>query len=203
MPEIDRYRFYEAAGPMRERAICLHHLRYREVGFFKEDEEDPYEVDSIYFVAEAAKESKIVGVTRLILTQLDELPTMKYFSLFDLEKAKLKNLDRLRYAEISAFTKLPEHDVGMGLIRTVLQYSKVTGVTHWICCIDERVYKYMHRMFKFPFKVVGAPKIYLGSTSIPCVLNLAECLATLETHRPMLHQYLTNDTHQPLEVVQS
>lgn len=199
---IYNYSFYEAFGKERDNAILLHHQRYQEVGFFGKDDKDPYETNSNYFVAESITEKKIVGVTRLIFEKLEELPTMKYFSLYDLEKAKLMQMDRNRYAEISAFTKLPQHDVGMGLIRTVLQYSQHTGITHWICCIDERVYNYMHRMFKFPFKVVGAPKLYLGSTSIPCLLNLTECLNTLEVYRPTLYNYLSENSYKTNEVVQ-
>jgi N-acyl-L-homoserine lactone synthetase len=196
------YNYHEACGIERERAIRLHHQRYQEVGFFRKDEKDPYEPNSNYFVAESMMDNTIVGVTRLIFEKLEELPTMKYFSLYDLEKAKLMQLDRNQYAEISAFTKLPQHDVGIGLIRTVLQYSRHTGISHWICCIDERVYNYMHRMFKFPFKVVGAPKLYLGSTSIPCVLNLTECLNTLEVYRPILYNYLSENSYKTNEVVQ-
>lgn len=195
------YSFYEAFGEERDNAILLHHQRYQEVGFFGKDDKDPYETNSIYFVAESITEKKIVGVTRLIFERLEELPTMKYFSLYDLEKAKLMQMDRNRFAEISAFTKLPQHDVGMGLIRTVLQYSQYTGITHWICCIDERVYNYMHRMFKFPFKIVGEPKLYLGSTSIPCLLNLTECLNTLEVYRPTLYNYLSENSYKTNEVV--
>lgn len=201
MSERPEYFFHEASGALRDKAIELHHQRYQEVGFFRKDEEDPYEANSTYFVAESSIDQRIVGVTRLIFEKLEELPTMKYFSVYDLEKAKLLQLDNNRYAEISAFTKLPQHDVGMSLIRTVLQYSQAVGVTHWICCIDERVYNYMHRMFKFPFKVIGSPKIYLGSTSIPCLLNLAECLSTLKIHRPTLYHYLTEQAYQTLEVV--
>ncbi len=96
------------------------------------------------------------------------------------------------YAEFSAFTKLQNHDVGMGLIKILIHYSGEKGISHWVCCLDQRVYNYMHRMFKFPFRVIGDSKVYLGSTSIPCMLNISECLSTLKELRPKLYDYLVD-----------
>jgi len=193
-----RYRYSLAQGPLREKAIRLHHQRYEEVGFFKKNETDPYEQASTYFAA--LIENEVVGVTRLIFDKLEELPTMKNFKIYDIERAKLNQLDRRRFAEISAFTKMPAHDVSAGLIKTVLQYSLDIGLTHWICCIDERVYNYMYRMVKFPFKEIGVRQVYLGSVTIPCVLNLSEFLANLKVHRPSLFQYFTQQDAGLLEV---
>lgn len=202
MVEEKGYDFFEAvSGKMREQAVQLHHQRYQEVGFFSPNELDPYEPYSQYFVAQSIEEGRTVGVTRLILNKLEELPTMKYFSIYDIEKVKLQQLERHRYAEISAFTKMPQHDVALGLIRSVLHYSIENGLTHWICCLDERVYNYMHRMFRFPFRIVGTPTVYLGSKSIPCVLNLAECLSSLAEHRPNLFEYITKWKTTSQEVI--
>jgi N-acyl-L-homoserine lactone synthetase len=184
------YQYSVAYDKLRDKAIRLHHQRYMEVGFFKENEKDHYESLSTYFTAQKPHDGEVVGVTRLIFAKLEQLPTISNFNIYDIEKARLTQLERSRYAEISAFTKMPDHDVGMGLIRTVLQYSLVNGVTHWICCIDERVYNYMHKMFKFPFRVIGVPQIYLGSQSIPCLLDLSECLSILRERRSSLHEYL-------------
>ncbi len=186
------YSFRTASDALREKAIALHHQRYCEVGYFEINEQDKYQNDSVYFIAQIPELQKIVGVIRLIFKGLDELPTIKHFEIYDIEKARLSQLESYQYGEISAFTKLCEHDVGLGLIRTVLQYSLKQGITHWVCCIDERVYKYMHRMFKFPFKTIGISKVYLGSVSIPCVLDLSECLDTLFETRRQLYQYLVS-----------
>lgn len=193
------YHFAMAQGLAREQAIKLHHERYEEVGFFIQDEEDPYEKLSRYFMAETI-DHNVVGVTRLIYSQLEELPTIKNFTIYDIARAKLNQIEPNRIAEISAFTKMPAHDVGMGLIKTVLQYSLETSLTHWICCIDQRVYNYMHRMFKFPFQIIGEPKIYLGSVTVPCVLNLKECLSNLQERRSKLYQYFMQDENEAMKV---
>lgn len=186
------YVYNVARGSSREMAVNLHHQRYEEVGYFNKNEGDPYEKNSEYFVAQTDKINQVVGVTRLILDTPQNLPTIKYFNIYDIELARLKLIDPTRIAEISAFTKMQAHDVGMGLIKSVIAYSYEHGLTHWVCCIDERVYNYMMRMFKFPFKIIGEPRVYLGSTSIPCLLDIGQCLSTLKELRPALYTYFVS-----------
>lgn len=199
--EIYVYRI--ARNELRAKAIELHHRRYEEVGFLKKGEKDEYESDSLYFIVQNRKTNEVVGTTRLIFKEIEKLPTFKHFFIYDLEKRKLSRLELGRYAEISAFTKLPQHDVGLGLVRTVLQYSLRKGLTHWICCIDERVYNYMHRIFRFPFKVIGEPKVYLGSRTIPCSLHLEECLHHLKNKRMTLYHYFMTSKPEAFEVIES
>lgn len=196
------YAFSVAQGDLRKQAIMLHVERYLEVGFFKNEELDPYQNDAVYFTAQSNETDDVVGVTRLIFKKLEELPTIKNFNIYDLEKARLLGLDSIRFAELSAFTKLPAHDVALGLIKTVFQYSEQVGITHWICCVDERVYKYMNRVFKFPFRMIGEPKVYLGSQSIPCVLILSDILATIKEERVPLYEYFIERQTRYLEVIQ-
>ncbi|MGO1590228.1 MAG: N-acyl amino acid synthase FeeM domain-containing protein [Alkalibacterium gilvum] len=199
MGNKNEYCFKKVDGTENTRAIALHHQRYHEVGFLKKDEKDPYINYSTYFAVETVNTNNVVGVTRLIFMPLAELPTMKHFNIFEVEKLKLTGLGDTKYAEISAFTKMPKHDVGLGLIRTVLNYSIDNGITHWVCCIDERVYRYMHRIFKFPFEIIGDPNVYLGSKTIPCVLNLLECLDTLKEKRRILYDYLIANEEKIME----
>lgn len=191
MQEIsENYRFSVASSlKLRQKAIDLHHKRYQEVGFFHNNEVDPYENDSVYFIVQAIGDDEVVGVTRLIFKELSNLPTMAHFEIFDIEYANLSQLKPYQYAEISAFTKMPQHDVGMGLIKTAIQYSLQSGISHWICCIDERVFKYLQRVLKFPFDVIGIPQVYLGSVSIPCSFDISEGLKSLAEYRKPLHEY--------------
>ncbi|WP_338473067.1 hypothetical protein R4Z10_10270 [Niallia sp. XMNu-256] len=196
------YYFRCADGILREEAIALHHKRYQEVGFFNKNVDDPYKDSSTYFIVQTVDQEEVVGVTRLIFMPIDELPTIKHFHINDNKIFKIFGNNKCKYAEISAFTKMPKHDVGLGLIKTVLTYSLNYGLTHWICCIDERVYNYMHRIFKFPFEVIGEQDVYLGSITIPCLLNLSECLTTLKDKRRPLYDYLTENVEMTMEAVQ-
>jgi N-acyl-L-homoserine lactone synthetase len=184
------YYYSIAKGELREKAIDLHHKRYQELGFYTRNQIDPYEQLSEYFIAHSSQNNEVVGVSRLIHTKMNDLPTIQNFNIYDLEKIRLQQLDKSCYAEISAFTKMQNHDVGMGLIKLIFQHSFYQGLTHLVCCVDERVYNYLHRMFKFPFKVIGEAKVYLGSNTIPCVLDLSDGLATVKERRPQLYEYL-------------
>jgi hypothetical protein len=193
------YVYSVARGKLRELAIHLHHQRYQEVGFFKKGDTDPYEPNSVYFAAQTEGSEEAVGVTRLIFNRLEDLPTINHFRIYDIEKARIDQLDRRSYAELSAFTKMPQHEVGLGLIKAVFHYSENNGITHWICCVDERVYNYMNRVFKFPFRVIGESKVYLGSTTIPCVLNLQDILSTIKQQKKALYDYFVAPQPRILE----
>jgi N-acyl-L-homoserine lactone synthetase len=186
----NQYSYHVAKNELREKAIELHFQRYMEVGFFKKGEEDPFQEDSVYFAAIYKDEDKVVGVNRLIFKPMNELPTLTEFSIYDIEKQKLKQLDPYRYAEMSALTKVPQHDCTLGMLRTTLQYSLEKGMTHWFCSLDERVYRYMVRMFNFPFQKIGEPKVYLGSNTIPCILDLVETGTVLKETRLKLYEFL-------------
>ncbi|MCA1031296.1 hypothetical protein LCL95_09690 [Bacillus timonensis] len=190
MNEKKVYQFGVASSYLRNEAIALHRKRYSEVGFFTENEQDPYENESLYFVAQESTNNDVVGVTRLIFNPIEKLPTIENFSIYDLDLIKLQKLDKRCFAEVSAFTKMPQHEVGMDIIQTVFQYSLQNGITHWICCIDERVYKYLNRVFGSVFKVIGEPKVYLGSNTIPCVLDIPASTPVFKATRPKLYDFL-------------
>jgi len=196
------YVYGVAQGKLKEKAIQLHYQRYLEVGFFKQGEKDPYENNSLYFTVQSESSREVVGVTRLIFNKIDELPTIKNFKIYDIEKAKIGQLERNRYAELSAFTKMPAHDVGLGLIRIALQYSLSVGMTSWVCCVDERVYNYMNRIFKNPFRQIGESQVYLGSMTIPCVMNLEEVLENLRAVRMPMYDYLMEQKTAYMEAIQ-
>ena len=200
MKTIEKYHFGQAVKNLRQEAIQLHRARYSEVGFLQENEDDPYEADSLYFVAKDQEIDKIVGVTRLICKPLIELPTMANFTIYDLELKKLKHLKKSCYAEMSAFTKMPQHEVGMDLIRIVFQYSLQNDISHWICCIDERVYNYLNRVFGPVFKLIGEPKVYLGSVSIPCVIDINAGVLVFKESKPKLYEFIVNYENHLMEV---
>ena len=79
---------------------------------------------------------------------LKDLPTMKHFNIFEIEKLKLSGIEKNEFSEVGPITKMPKHDVGLGLIKIVLKYS--FDNTYWVCCIDERVYEYYVSYFQVP-----------------------------------------------------
>ncbi|MDQ0201454.1 N-acyl amino acid synthase FeeM domain-containing protein [Neobacillus ginsengisoli] len=197
--ENDYYYYHVASKELREKAIELHFQRYMEVGFFKDGEVDPYQDSSVYFAAVYKEDHSVVGVNRLIFKPMNELPTLQEFTIYDLERKKLKLLESHLYAEMSALTKLPKHDCTLGMLRTTLQYSLENGIYYWFCSLDQRVHNYMRRMFNFPFIQIGEPKVYLGSTTVPCILDLKETAKVLKDTRLKLYEYLY--TPNPMEAI--
>ncbi|WP_088101964.1 N-acyl amino acid synthase FeeM domain-containing protein [Halalkalibacter urbisdiaboli] len=200
MRNLDRYVYSKAEGEVREEAISLHYNRYKELGFFKNNEIDEYEPYSTYFVAETQEKDQVVGVTRLVFMDLMSLPTIKNFEINDISLQKLRNFEKNTLAELSALTKAPQHDVGLGLIRSAVQYSLEANIECWVCCIDERVFNYLNRIFKFPFQIIGEPKIYLGSKTIPCIFNLTEGLPLLKEKKYSIYEFLVTPQAQLMEV---
>ncbi|WNF37946.1 hypothetical protein RJD24_05775 [Bacillaceae bacterium IKA-2] len=201
MEMTNHYHFGPAFNKVREEAIALHRLRYEELGFFKKGEKDPYEQNSLYFVGQETTFNQVVGVTRLIFQPMDQLPTITSFEIYDIDYTKLLKLENHSYAEMSAFTKLPKHEIGVHLIRMIIHYSKQNGITHWVACIDERVYRYLNRILSPIFKEIGVPKVYLGSKTVPCLVDIHASMKQISEQRPKLYQFLIEGEEKKMEVL--
>jgi hypothetical protein len=185
------YCFSQAVGEVRKSAIALHRQRYLEVGFMPENFQDPYEKDSIYFVAQQQESFQVVGVCRLVLQDLRTLPTYAHFDLSPDERQALHQLKPGTYAELGALTKLPHHH-GMtpGLIETALSYAASWGMTHVLCCIDQDFFRSVRVFLDIPVQVIGSAQPFYGSIKIPCVVSVPEALARLRARKPQAFQHL-------------
>jgi hypothetical protein len=179
------YRFSQAHGLARKEAIHFHRQRYQAIGFMPEGFQDPYEPDALYFGAWHRWSNQIVGVCRLIFQELWKLSTLSSFELFEQDRQALARLAPGTYTEFGAFTKLPEHDVAAGLLSVAIQYTADAGLTHVLCCVDQRVMKHMQQRFGLPYRVIGIPRAFHGSIKVPSVLSVTELVDCMEAlHRP-------------------
>ncbi|HYO53378.1 hypothetical protein [Archangium sp.] len=186
------YRFIQAEGELRRRAVALHRQRYMEVGFMPRDFQDPYEKGSIYFVAQHLEHQQVVGVCRLVLQELRTLPTYTHFELFEHERRALDQLKPGTYTELGALTKLPHHpDVTPGLIATTLGHASAREMTHLLCCIDQQLFQSLRMFLDIPFQVIGKDRMFYGSIKIPCVVNISETLERLKARKPQAFQQLS------------
>ncbi|MBU9721958.1 MULTISPECIES: N-acyl amino acid synthase FeeM domain-containing protein [Bacillaceae] len=196
-----QYQFGIASNQVRKEAVALHRARYQDVGFLKDDEEDPYENDSVYFVAQEMTRNQVVGVTRLIFLPVEKLPTFTNFNIYNKDYTKLIMLEPGSYAEMSAFTKMKNHDVGVFLLASIYQYSYQHGITHWFANIDERVYRYLNRVFSEIFKEIGNRRVYMGSVSVPCVVDLENAMIQMKERRPKIHELFLKTSYREMEVL--
>lgn len=185
------YRFMQAEGELRRKAIALHRQRYLEVGFMPKDFQDPYEKDSLYFVAWHEELRQVVGVCRLVLQDLKTLPTYAHFELFEHERRGLEQLKPGTFTEFGALTKLPDHpDVTPGLIATALAHASSMGMNQVLCCIDQRLFQSVRTHLGIPLRVIGQGQLFYGSLKIPCVLDISDALEQLSVHKPQVFQHL-------------
>jgi hypothetical protein len=188
--DIVSYRFSQAEGELRRKAIALHRQRYMQVGFMPEDFQDPYEKDAIYFVAEHAEHQQVVGVCRLVLQELRTLPTYAHFELFEHERWALEQLKPGTYTELGALTKLPNHpEVVPGLLMLAFSHAAAQGMSHVLCCIDQRLFQSVRLHLGIRFQVIGKEQLFYGSLKIPCVVNIADTLRQLAARKPRAGQH--------------
>jgi N-acyl-L-homoserine lactone synthetase len=183
------YRFIQAEGELRRRAIALHRQRYMEVGFMPRGFQDPYEKGSRYFVAQQEENQQLVGVCRLVLQELRTLPTYNHFELFEHERKGLEQLEPGTYTELGALTKLPGHPgVTPGLIATAMAHASSQGMSHVLCCIDQRLFHSVRAHLGIPLQVIGRERLFYGSLKVPCVTNISATLEQLKVRKPQALQ---------------
>jgi hypothetical protein len=62
------------------------------------------------------------------------------------------------------------------LARELLVLSQRENIDQWSCLIDERFQQLCARHFKMHFHILGEPVDYMGSPSIPSIVNLSESI---------------------------
>ncbi|WNG43589.1 hypothetical protein F0U60_05330 [Archangium minus] len=159
------------------------------------DFQDPYEKDSIYFVAQHALNQQVVGVCRLVLQELRTLPTYNHFELFEHERRALERWKPGTYCEMGALAKLPNHsNVTPGLVAVAMTRASAMGMTHVLCCSDQRLFQSTQQHLGIPYQVIGRSRLFYGSVKIPCIVNISETLRQLERRRPRMIQDLALHT---------
>ena len=193
------YQFSLAYGELRKSAITLHRQRYQEIDFMPRDFQDPYEKNSVYFVAR--REEQVVGVCRLVIQDLRTLPTYAHFELFEHERRALIQFELGTYAELGALTKLPQYpDLVPGLLATTLVHASDLGMSHLLCCTDRRLFESARMFLDTPYKVIGNARVFYGSVKIPCVLSIPETLERLKARKPQILQHLPPRHRDPEDV---
>lgn len=161
----------------------LHAQRYLEAGFVDRLDEgglinDPWVTVSTYLGAFDATD-RIVGVVRLIPSTVRGLPVTDDFELSDAGRRQLADVPQHALAEISALavrsgqTAARSGYVAGALYRAAVQHSVVVcGHTHWVAALDVRVKRHLIRRHGFLFEDLGPSRRYLGSETVPAVLDL-------------------------------
>ncbi len=182
------YQQGEVPADVLEECVRFRTQIYIEEGYLPEPEQsagpDCYDAQSAHICVHAKKSGKLAGYCRMIYDEPYPLPIVQlYPGLKDCIGAKV---------EISRFS-LQNHWRGslravdmtpiFRLARELLILSHQQNLQQWSCLIDERFQKLCQRFFKMDFHILGEPQMYLGSPSVPCIIDLSESIRN-NLHNP-------------------
>ena len=166
----------------------LHHDGYLRVGYISEPTptgtiDDGYHEFSDYLIAihlndfnnsnseKGFNSGEIVGVIRAVKYSQLGFSVINEFKLYPEVKKLLEVVDMNYVIEVGALFAKPGYFVAKGLYRAIWQYSKIRGDRYWLAAIDKRLFNIFIKRSHFYFDQIGPEKFYLGSVSVPAILD--------------------------------
>jgi hypothetical protein len=186
LPEIIGNVLYKKAETAEEILLArrLHHDGYLRVGYISKPTptgtiDDGYHKFSDHLIAiclnntnhSAPKRGEIVGVIRAVKYSQLGFPVINEFKLYPEVKKLLEVVDMNYVIEVGALFAKPGYFVAKGLYRAIWQYSKIRGDRYWLAAIDKRLFNIFIKRYHFYFDQIGPEKFYLGSVSVPAILD--------------------------------
>ena len=164
-----------------EIARRLHHDVYLRVGYIEEPVpsgmiEDGYHPYSDYVIAilengRPKRRGEVVGVMRIIKNSELSYPTLNEFMVLKKVKNWIDSIDQEGIIEVGSLCVKPGYSAAKGLYRYAWQYSKIRRDTLWLACIDKTLFEVLKRRYQFYFKKIGREQFYLGSVTVPAMLD--------------------------------
>jgi len=155
-------------------------------------EKDEYDKYSLHYGAFNGREA--IGTIRLILENPQGLPirdVMGGEEIISSDKGKTAEISRLLVGKADNLTK--HNAITLALIKQVYFNGKYkSGVTDWFAAFDV----YVHRLIKmigFKFKPLGAPKIFMGSKTVPTHITTREADEYFLNHNKSFYDYLNSE----------
>lgn len=117
-----------------------------------------------------------IGTCRIIFQGEHDLPIMKHFKLLPLDEIEMTLGPLTNHIEISRFVAPPNklfkpHQITLALCQGFIKHCLNIGVSKGFMSIDYRFFRLL-RMLKFPLFKVGESEDYMGSLTVPALLNL-------------------------------
>lgn len=183
----------------------LHHDVYLQHGFIKQTQpegviDDEFLPQSTFVVALDAA-GAVVGVCRQIgPTRGGDLPVTKHFEIEPGPRSFLaEHVDECveigSLAVESTRRAHHRHEISAGLYRFMWQDAmrgRATGrsrIRYWLAAIDQGVLRLFRDRFKFNFVDIGTPRPYMGSLTVPVVLDIVDEYFFMEREDPDLLAY--------------
>jgi len=200
LPEVIGNILYKKAETEEEIFLArrLHHDGYLRVGYISKPTptrtiDDGYHKFSDYIIAvylngsnENARSGEVVGVIRAVKNSPLGFPVLNEFKIYLPFREWLRNVDKNRIIEVGALFTKPGYSVARGLYRAMWQYSKARGDKYWLAAIDKRLFRVFTQRAHFYFDQIGLERLYLGSITIPAVLDCRKQKVLMYQHAPEL-----------------
>lgn len=167
----------EIPDAVLEECIRFRTAIYVAEGYMPEPEQsvgpDCFDPQSAHFCIRSKKDNQISAYCRMIYDAPYPLP------MAELHKEVRHAPDF--HVEISRFSirnhwrgrlKAVDMPPFFLLTQALLVHSHREGIRQWGCLIDERFQTMCKRHFKMAFHILGQPRMYMGSPSVPCIINL-------------------------------
>ncbi len=197
-----RYRWADDTETI-EAARRLHGLRYGTAGYIKQEEldeqgrirEDPYWRYARYAVAENITTGSIDGTIRMIPHNPLGFPALTEFQLYEnwrqfAPDLKADNAEELSGLAVDQKAVGEIFSLGPGLYRFVWQeVCRRKARIYWLASVDEGLYKIFVNVFHFCFRQIGETAVYLGSPTVPAVLDLRQQPDYMMARDPELVEY--------------
>lgn len=181
--------------------FALRFKRYSGLGWLNPDdypdrqEKDKYDERSAHFVA--LVDGCIKGYVRLILPGAEPFPMEDEFGKLTPEHYGVSNGAPLLPAEVSRFIVEKDngcalHSLSLGLLQVLIRHSVRLGVTHWCQALDI----FVHRLvgsWHFNFKKCGPKKHFMGSETVPTVLEVDAFFRELKDYDPRKFRFFATD----------
>jgi len=174
---------YKLANTEEEINIArrIHHDGYLRVGYISGATptgmvEDGYHPYSDYIIAilmngKSKRKGEVVGVMRIIKNSPLGYPTLNEFEISKRAKDWISSIDPESIIEVGSLFVKPGYSAAKGLYRYAWQYSKIRRDTLWLACIDKTLFEVLKRRYQFYFKRIGREQFYLGSVTVPAMLD--------------------------------
>lgn len=162
----------------------LHARRYVDAGFVdhlsRDGVIDDAWVDVATYLGARTSVGDIIGVSRNIPYTLERsLPVFGDMALFDERWDWITDIDLNRTSEFSALAVAREAGIRTGrsiskaLFRAMFHMSVVVDDhDYWFAALDQRVMRHLMKAHDFLFEPIGPPQEYLGSVTVPVVVDL-------------------------------
>lgn len=132
-------------------------------------EQDEYDNCSVHFIAFNSRKEPI-GSTRLILNSEKGFPVSRHLDIDHYSHEKMVEVSRFAVIREERANHLA---VFFGLTRLMWLYSNSFNMESWAAVVDKPLFKLFTRLH-MPFLSVGKSVWYLGSESIPLVVDFKD-----------------------------